>query len=73
MRLGRPYREPLGEAKALEELHRCAGSQFDEEVVETLVQVIEDEKIAGAVGIKLARHRESPRDRNKVEILTEGG
>jgi len=73
MRLGRPYREPLGEAKALEELRRCAGSQFDEEVVATLIQVIENEKIAGAVGIKLARHREGPRDRNKAEILTEGG
>jgi HD-GYP domain-containing protein (c-di-GMP phosphodiesterase class II) len=73
MRLGRPYRESLGEAKALEELRRCAGSQFDEEVVATLIQVIENEKIAGAVGIKLARHREGPRDRNKAEILTEGG
>jgi signal transduction histidine kinase/putative methionine-R-sulfoxide reductase with GAF domain len=73
MRLGRPYREPLGEADALEELRRCVGSQFDEEVVETLIQVIEDEKIAGAVGIKLARHRESSHNRNKLEILTEGG
>jgi signal transduction histidine kinase/HD-GYP domain-containing protein (c-di-GMP phosphodiesterase class II) len=73
MRLGRPYREPLGETEALEELRRCASSQFDEEVVATLIQVIEDEKIAGAVGIKLARHREGPRELNKVEILTEGG
>jgi len=73
MRMGRPYREPLEKADALEELRRCAGSQFDEEVVDTLIKVIEDEKIAGAVGIKLARHRESSQDRNKVEVLTEGG
>jgi signal transduction histidine kinase len=49
MRMGRPYREPLGEAEAIQELERCAGEQFDEEVVETLVKVIEDEKISGAV------------------------
>lgn len=73
MRVGRPYREPLGETNALEELRRCAGSQFDEEVVDTLIKVIEDEKTAGAVGIKLVRHRESSQDRNKVEILSEGG
>jgi len=73
MRIGRPYREPLEENEALQELRRCAGSQFDEEVVETLTQVIEDAKIAGAVGIKIARHREGPHERNKVEILTEGG
>jgi len=73
MRVGRPYREPLGENEALAELRRCAGSQFDEEVVESLTKVIEDEKIAGAVGIKLARHRESSHDRSKAEIFTEGG
>ncbi len=49
MRVGRPYREPLGETEATEELRRCAGEQFDEEVVETLIRVVEDEKISGAV------------------------
>jgi len=73
MRIGRPYREPLNETCALDELRRCAGSQFDEEVVDTLIRVIEDEKMAGAVGIRLVRHRESPQDHKKVGILTEGG
>ncbi|MCX5800077.1 MAG: ATP-binding protein [Candidatus Eisenbacteria bacterium] len=73
MRIGRPYREPLDELTAIEELRKCAGTQFDEEVVETLAQAVEEEKIAGAVGIKVARHQEGSHDRKTVESLTEGG
>ena len=32
----RVYRKPLSEREALEELERCAGSQFDPAIVEAL-------------------------------------
>jgi two-component system cell cycle response regulator len=36
----RPYRSPVSEADAIEELRRCAGTQFDPMVVEAFVRVI---------------------------------
>jgi HD-GYP domain-containing protein (c-di-GMP phosphodiesterase class II) len=36
---GRPYSEPLSPAAAVAELRRCAGTQFDPRVVETLTQL----------------------------------
>jgi two-component system cell cycle response regulator len=36
----RPYREPLPEAEAIEELRRCAGTQFDPMVVEAFCRAI---------------------------------
>ena len=36
----RPYRPRLGPAAAREELVRCAGSQFDPEVVEALLTIL---------------------------------
>jgi HD-GYP domain-containing protein (c-di-GMP phosphodiesterase class II) len=35
----RSYRRSLGHEKAIAELHRCAGTQFDAVVVEALVRV----------------------------------
>ncbi|UCF78499.1 MAG: GAF domain-containing protein [Candidatus Eiseniibacteriota bacterium] len=58
MRIGRPYRVPLEEADAIEELKRCAGKQFDEEVVDTLVQAITDEKLSGTVCSPAGRGRQ---------------
>ncbi len=40
----RPYKKSLSEEEALEELVRCAGTQFDPEVVEAFVQVIKGKK-----------------------------
>ncbi|MFY9489109.1 MAG: HD-GYP domain-containing protein [Solirubrobacterales bacterium] len=37
----RPYRAPMGEAAAREQLMRGAGSQFDPEVVDSLIAVLE--------------------------------
>jgi diguanylate cyclase (GGDEF)-like protein/PAS domain S-box-containing protein len=38
----RPYRAPLSTVQALGELRRCAGTQFDPEVVEMFCQVLTD-------------------------------
>jgi HD-GYP domain-containing protein (c-di-GMP phosphodiesterase class II) len=37
----RPYRQPLSESQAVEELKRGAGSQFDPKVVEAFLRVAE--------------------------------
>ncbi len=39
----RPYRRALSHKKALEELRRCAGSQFDPWLVEVFIEIIENE------------------------------
>jgi signal transduction histidine kinase len=68
MRLGRPYREALSDTEAMNELRRCAGTQFDEQVVATLIGIVEDKKLAEAAGF-------APRSGSSKEIaiLTEGG
>lgn len=40
MTLGRPYRLPMTHDEAIAELTRCAGTQFDQKVVEVFVQVV---------------------------------
>ena len=40
----RPYREALSPAAALEELHRCAGSQFDPRVVEAFAAALAERR-----------------------------
>ena len=44
----RPYREPVSFEDALTELDRCAGSQFDQKVVEVLSEVIRTQAVDGA-------------------------
>ncbi len=46
MTRGRPYKESISHEQAIEELRRCAGSQFDPVVVEAFVQAVEKNKSA---------------------------
>jgi diguanylate cyclase (GGDEF)-like protein len=50
MTVDRPYRQASAPAIAVAELRRCAGSQFDPQVVETLVQVLLAEHPPGEAG-----------------------
>ena len=38
---GRPYKEPMSKEEALEEIEECAGSQFDPELAEQFVEMME--------------------------------
>jgi len=42
MTAGRPYREPLSQTEALSELKNCSGSQFDPELVEIFIAIIDE-------------------------------
>ncbi len=44
MRDGRPYKKPLGKNEAIEELKRCSGTQFDPELVEKLITILNSRK-----------------------------
>ena len=44
----RPYSEPMTSASALDELRRCAGTQFDPQVVEAFCACVERLEGAGA-------------------------
>jgi diguanylate cyclase (GGDEF)-like protein len=49
----RPYRPRFSEKKALEELRRCAATQFDPHVVDTLAAILEDAgEPAGGAGMR---------------------
>ena len=62
----RPYRRPVSTEVALEELRRCAGTQFDPRVVEVLGDVVRAREIpdppgGGAVGTNPERrHPDTP-------------
>ena len=49
----RVYREPLPAPRARAELLRCSGSQFDPQVVEAFLQVLDEQRIAGVPGTRL--------------------
>lgn len=42
---GRPYRKPISHKEAVDELKRCAGTQFDPQLVEKFVHVIENSEV----------------------------
>ena len=39
----RPYRKALSSAAAMAELKRCSGTQFDAELVEAFLEVVEEQ------------------------------
>ncbi|MFW6001660.1 MAG: HD domain-containing phosphohydrolase, partial [Halanaerobium sp.] len=41
---GRPYKEPISKKEAAAELKRSAGSQFDPELIENFLEILEDEE-----------------------------
>ncbi len=40
----RPYRKALSKSNAIMELNRCSGMQFDPEIVETFIKILEEEE-----------------------------
>jgi HD-GYP domain-containing protein (c-di-GMP phosphodiesterase class II) len=58
---GRPYRETRDSAVARAELRRCAGTQFDPQVVEMLCAVLDERERQSAVVVQLAERRVSRR------------
>ncbi len=42
MTSGRPYKEPISQAEALEEIKECAGSQFDPNLVKLFVEILNE-------------------------------
>ena len=50
----RPYRTARSTEGALEELRRCAGSQFDPKVAEALISVVREETAARSSGVPTA-------------------
>jgi HD-GYP domain-containing protein (c-di-GMP phosphodiesterase class II) len=47
MTTNRSYRKAMSTEAAIEELRRCAGTQFDPEVVVTLIELVEEENAEG--------------------------
>jgi putative nucleotidyltransferase with HDIG domain len=52
MTTARPYRPALPASAALSELHRCAGTDFDADVVKVLTAVLADDDVFPAEGVE---------------------
>lgn len=69
----RPYRQPMPPHAALEELRRCAGTQFDPAVVEVFVRAVEDgafdDLLAGAGTTRATPLRAAVRDAHEGDEL----
>ncbi|HDQ26511.1 MAG TPA: HD domain-containing protein [bacterium] len=53
MRSDRPYRKAMPKEAAVEELKRCAGSQFDSRLVDVFLEIIGDEEQEGFAAEKM--------------------
>lgn len=70
----RPYRQPMSDAEARAELQRCAGSQYDPQVVEAFLQVLDEQEQQQALEVAeelplhapLSQAGEELRDRQAV-------
>jgi HD-GYP domain-containing protein (c-di-GMP phosphodiesterase class II) len=51
MTTGRVYKKPLSAAGAIQELRRCAGTQFDPKLVEMFVEMLSRPEVEAQVGV----------------------
>jgi putative two-component system response regulator len=68
----RPYRKGMTVDRAIEELRRNKGVQFDPVVVETMVMLYEEGRLK-PVHLPEPRHERSPRRRKRAEPPTDNG
>lgn len=72
----RPHRAGVSSEEALEELERLAGAQFDPEVVEVLIRVVEKQHVGRRGGVKprvlIIEPEEEFRRLLKMRLLNEG-
>ena len=66
MTADRPYRRGFSEQEAIDELMRCSGTQFDPRVIETLVQIVDEERREAAGIPDTSAEEISPEDRRAI-------
>ena len=73
MTTSRPYRRALSHEEATEELLRCAGSQFDADVVQVFLKVVEEEEDPSRLSGQKWAEEELTRRKQRQAFLKIGG